>query len=353
MLLTRYHEDGASSRLRMLQYRALLESSGFKVLVSPFFYKNYVADRYANTNNRLAVLMSFARRICALVRAWMVDIVWVEQEVFPLLPGRFETLIHLGRAKVVVDTDDAMLEHYRGKRGPLGGDLTTKLRPLYAGASAVTAGNSFLAVAVSEYHHREIVIVPTVVDPQNYIVSPPPGGKRFRIGWIGTPSTARYLRAIRLALSDFSSRHPMTLVTIGIPNERFDGVEVEAHSWSQSTERVILQNIHVGIMPLIDGPSERGKCGYKLIQYMACGRPVVGSPVGVNSDIVSPDVGRLAGDHVEWVRALEEIYSNEHLRNEMGVCARRKVEREFSLDFSGRIIVDLFKRLTQKNDQRI
>src|SRR6266478_9907413 len=85
-------------------------------------------------------------------------------------------------------------------------------------------------------------------------------------------------------------------------------------------------------MPLCDNELSRGKCGLKLIQYMACGLPVVGSPIGENREIVYPSVGFLATTEEEWFETLSRLIEDEELRRRLGQNARVKVERSYSLE---------------------
>ncbi len=140
---------------------------------------------------------------------------------------------------------------------------------------------------------------------------------------------------------------PIRLVTVGAAPLTNFGVPLEQHAWCESNEARLLATVHVGIMPLPDEPWERGKCGYKLIQYMACGKPVVASPVGVNRDIVSGGVGFLAQDENEWVAALSSLASDNKLRHCYGAAARRKVETEYSLAVTGPRLCALIKEAAQ------
>ena len=55
-------------------------------------------------------------------------------------------------------------------------------------------------------------------------------------------------------------------------------------------------------MPLFDTPWERGKCAYKLIQYMACGLPTVASDIGANRDVmVDGTTGYLVRTAEQWI----------------------------------------------------
>ena len=106
---------------------------------------------------------------------------------------------------------------------------------------------------------------------------------------------------------------------------------MQEHDWKLETEAELIRGFDVGIMPLHDSPWEQGKCGYKLIQYMASGKPVIASPVGVNVEIVSPDVGLLAEDEDAWVQHLSTLAEQPERRTAMGLAGRVQVEREYSL----------------------
>jgi len=115
--------------------------------------------------------------------------------------------------------------------------------------------------------------------------------------------------------------------------------------WSEDSEVANIQSLDIGIMPLTDGPFEQGKCGYKLVQYMACGLPVVASPVGVNSRIVEHGkTGFLASSSAEWLNSLVMLSQNADLRNDFGMAGRKKVEREYCLQVSA---PRLYKILTE------
>ncbi|HEY3475590.1 MAG TPA: glycosyltransferase, partial [Anaerolineales bacterium] len=155
----------------------------------------------------------------------------------------------------------------------------------------------------------------------------------FRIGWIGSPVTARYLDGIREVLVTLSQESRVKLILIGAGSvQPFANVPVEADPWSEDIELRMSQKFDVGIMPLVDGPVERGKCGYKLIQYMASALPVVASPVGVNHEIVEPEVnGYLAHSSADWLAALRTLRDEIEKRKMMGQAGRRKAEQMYNL----------------------
>jgi hypothetical protein len=112
----------------------------------------------------------------------------------------------------------------------------------------------------------------------------------------------------------------------------------------EETEVSAIQSMDIGVMPLTDTPWARGKCGYKLIQYMACGLPVIASPVGVNKDIVEHGVnGFLAETDKEWCSAIETLLSDSELRRRMGAAGRKKVEESYSLQVWGPRVAQMLR----------
>ncbi len=339
LLLSRYDARGASSRLRTLQYVPALEAHGFAVTHLPLFGSVYLDTIYrsggwlagrARSSGRVAAAMT--RRLSALLGARRYDVVWVEKELFPYLPGLFERLLARVGVPYVVDYDDAIFHRYDRARSRLvRGLLGAKLDPLLRGAFAVTVGNSYLADYAQRHGARRVESVPTVVDIDRYRHVPEPVGEAFRIGWIGSPSTAPYLSILHAPLRALAAERPIRLVTVGAPPLDVPGVPVEQHAWTLDSEARLIEGFHAGVMPLLDSPWEQGKCGYKLIQYMACGRPVIASPVGVNGTIVGGNAGFMAADGAEWLDAFRALAESAERRAAMGAAGRARIEQGYTL----------------------
>lgn len=346
LILSRHAPLAASSRLRTHQYIPYLRAAGAEVSVEPFFDAAYLQQLYSeNTRRYIEVGKAYLRRLTALFGARRYSVVWIEKELFPFLPASFEAFFKLMRAPCVVDYDDATFHTYdHHRRRMVRTLLSNKLDPLLRGAHTVAVGNSYLEAYVSGRGTRTVVRIPTTVDIQRYSVRPAPSDKELRIGWIGTPKTAKYLELLFAPLRRLARRRRLRLVTIGAPPLGDIGVPVELHSWSAETEAQLLSSLHLGVMPLPDEPWERGKCGYKLIQYMACGRPVVASPVGVNIDIVTPEVGFLASTDEEWVSSIDALASDPSLRDLMGMFGRRRVEQEYTVQMIAPRIIELLRQ---------
>lgn len=333
LILSRHSTLAASSRLRTHQYIPFLESRGAHVTVAPFFDRPYLQNLYASgKRNVLDVARAYARRITALARVRRASVVWIEKELFPFAPGFVEALLPRLGVPYVVDYDDAIFHTYDNSSNRLvQRALSHKLDLLLSRARNVTVGSTYLESCVRARGARSVARVPTVVDLSRYAAGPEPAADEIRVGWIGTPSTMKYLELLREPLQDIARTFRVRLVTVGAAPLPDFGVPLEQHPWSADTEAALLGTIHVGVMPLPDAPWERGKCGYKLLQYMAVGRPVVASPVGGNTDIVTPDVGMLAGNSTEWSRALTSLMGNSGMRHDLGRQARERVETFYSL----------------------
>lgn len=331
LILSRYTALGASSRLRALQFIPFLQAAGARVDCSPLFGDDYISQLYAGKRSLVTVATSYARRIVKLAQLRRYDVIWIEKELFPYLPKIFDRALYRSGVPVIIDFDDAIFHNYDNNRRPAVRRIfKDRLDRLLAHAAVVTVGNSYLEDYVIRHGARQVRRLPTVVDTGRYGPAPPSGNAEVRIVWIGSPGTSKYLALVEEALVRAAALIPLRLVTVGAaPLDHF-GVAVEQHPWTEASEAQLIAGAHIGIMPLPDEPWERGKCGYKLIQYMATGLPVIASPVGVNTDIVTPDVGILATTTEEWVAALVALGTDEARRVRLGHNGIERVETEFS-----------------------
>jgi glycosyltransferase involved in cell wall biosynthesis len=350
--LTRYGPLGASSRVRMLQYQQALAAAGLALSVDALLDDAYLRAKYQDGRAGVArVAGAYAGR------AWRwrglaqtADVLWIEKELWPWMPA-FAELALVKSRPFVLDLDDAVFHNYDlhssafVRRG-----WGRKIDRLMAAASLVTAGNSYLAERAERAGARRVDVVPTVIDLERY---PAPARQEQRapgdplvVVWVGSPATAHYLQALAPVLTRIAARRPLELRVIG-GHVHMPGVAVTEVAWSQAAEASSIAAGDVGIMPLPDSPWERGKCGYKLIQYMACGLPVVGAAVGANRDIVIPGTtGLLVASDTQWEEALCTIADDPSLAAEMGAAGRRRAEAKYSLQAVAPYLIQRFMELS-------
>ena len=334
LALTRYGDLGPSSRVRMLQYIPQLRARDVGVEVHPFLDNTYVRRLYDGAPpDRSGVLRAFARRIACMRRLRDCATVWVEKEMLPWLPAGLERVLRAGNARLVVDFDDAVhLNYERHPRALVRWLLSDKIARVMRSADCVVAGNRYLAGHAQAQGARAVSFIPSVVDAERYEPAPARERDTLCLGWMGSPVTEPYLHLVADCLSRLARAHAFTLLTVGAVRFAPAGVPLERRRWSLDTEVRDIQDMDIGIMPLFDGPWEQGKCGYKLIQYMACGKAVVASAVGANRDIIRHGVdGLLAATPEEWSAHLDLLIRDGALRRRLGAAARRKVQQEYSV----------------------
>lgn len=331
---------GASSRVRSYQYLPYLRSQGVDVAVSPLLDDTYLSCLYTGEERRwLNIVQTYLRRVTALLRSRQFDLIWLEKEVFPWLPSVLERYMGLLGIPYMVDYDDAIFHRYDAHPNPLVRlFLGRKIDVVMRRATTVITGNDYLAERARLAGAKRVELLPTVIDLERYkqvqsseIMQRQKDGV-FTIGWVGTPVTAKYLNMIGPALAEVSAKKRVRLVAVGLDTLSFGGVTVETRPWSEDSEAEQIRSFDVGIMPLPDHLWERGKCGYKLIQYMACGLPVIASPVGVNRQIVEQGkTGFLASTQSDWCNALTSLIDNRELALQLGRSGREKVAKDYCL----------------------
>jgi glycosyltransferase involved in cell wall biosynthesis len=348
LLLSKYSRKGSSTRLRLLQFLPFLETEGLRVTVSSLFDDKYLDQLYQHGKRApLRMMMLYFRRLIVLLSAFRYDLIWIEKEIFPYMPALAERMLHFMGKRYVVDYDDAIFHNYDLSGNPLLRRLLgRKIDVVMRCASCVVVGNEYLASRAKAAGAVRVELIPTVVDATRYSPIGSSVASRPVIGWIGSPSTQNYVVNIAQALISQCQKHNVRLLLVGasadIANE-FPGVDVEVVPWSESSEADLIARMDIGIMPLPDGPWEKGKCGYKLIQYMACGIPVIASPVGVNVDIVGTNrCGMLAARAAEWDAALDKLLESPAQRLELGRAGRKAVENWYSLAVQAPILAGIF-----------
>lgn len=332
-------EEGAGCRFRIAQYLPYLRDAGFDVTISPFYTRDYFKlvyqpGRYAT---KAAKFLGLAmKRYAELAVVGNYDLIFLYREAIPLGPPLLEWLLAKTGVPIVYDFDDAIFLPSVSEANRVISFLKQpgRVASILRNSTRVVVGNEFLAEYARRYNSA-VTVIPTAVDTNRFAPRPDPGvrGDKPVVGWIGSPTTFPYLEALAGVLKEVAATHPFTLKVSGAGRRvNFPGVDVQEVAWSMADEVSLFNTCDIGVYPLTDDDWSRGKCGFKAIQCMACGVPVVAAAVGVNREIIVDGVNSfLASSHAEWVEKLRRLISDEALRARMAVAGRHTIEQRYSL----------------------
>jgi glycosyltransferase involved in cell wall biosynthesis len=274
---------------------------------------------------------TLAQRVPQVAAGWGADVTWFQREMVSTLV----TFEGFTRRPRLLDIDDAVHLFRDGRTA----------RRLARLADLVVVGNEWLAEVWRRWAPA-IEILPTAVATD---FAPAPLPERPVIGWIGTASNLRYLTKLAPALAEALRRFPhATLAVCCDQAPDLQGLPVTHVAWAPEIERAFLDSLTIGLMPLDDTLWERGKCSYKMLQYMAAARPSVVSPVGMNATILAQgDVGLAATSFEEWVAALSRLLAEPATAEQMGRAGRALALSRYSIAALAPRLAGLLHRLAK------
>lgn len=276
-----------------------------------------------------------------LTKSLHSDLIWLNRE---LLIGQY-TLERLFRQPIILDIDDA---NWHAKPNGL-----KTMRRIGRETIAVMAGNKYIADWFTQWNNN-IHIIPTAIDtnrfsPEN-IDHIAHQNKPFTIGWTGSGGNIEFLYSIEKALSAFLEKYNGKILIVGDREPKFQVIKskyVDFRPWSPRTEASFLREMDVGLMPLPDNEWMRGKCSFKMLQYMSTAIPVVVSPIGMNIEVLNHGlIGYAAESHDDWFDALTMLYQNQQLASEMGETGRRIIIENYSRRVVSEKIANIFLSIT-------
>jgi len=331
LFLTLGPEIIASSRTRVYQYLPHLRRAGWNCRVLPHSSGIQLKLRQP-TNKLLAWLVRQIWRLDALHRAWQswrferlaswADVLFIQKVLLP--PDAQKRLRRLGKP-VVFDFDDALYADLRNY------DAIRFDHQLRQCDLAVLENEH-----TQEYAERigcRTLRITGPIDADRYTpAARRPPDNHVTLGWIGSETTLPHLTHIAGALAHVGAQHPgVRLQVVGAGRVPDLGLPIVFVPWSLADEVEHLRSFDIGLMPLPDDEWTRGKGGYKLLQYMACGLPCVASPVGINTTLVTEgENGFLVRTDGEWIEKLTQLIDEPELRQTMGQVGRLRVEANYS-----------------------
>ena len=271
-----------------------------------------------------------------------------------LVLSRLLTVVDVERVRarvrrLLLDFDDALPFRDTQHGATPSGTRGDRFRAIVAAADAVSCGNPYLA-GLAAAAGRRATVLPTVVDVPDGPPAPEPPVPPHVLGWIGSRATLPYVEAATVELAAVVAMgNPFRLRIIADATPTMPpGIPVEAIRWSLEGEAAAIDGMHVGVAPLPDDPWTRGKCGLKVLQMLARGRPVVVSAVGVQPEQVKDGLtGYVAPTREAFVEGVRRLLKDDALRRRLGAAGRDDVRARWSVAaWSSRVVEHVTGALT-------
>jgi glycosyltransferase involved in cell wall biosynthesis len=348
LFIVPYPIEAASTRYRVDQYLLYLHQNGIEPTVSRFINSGQFFNTLYQPGHTYQKTVYFSaallRRLRDLLSLKSFDIIFIQREALPLGPAIFERLASLSRRPIIFDFDDAIyLPHSsEANRWISWIRYPEKVADIVKYSSHVIVGNQTLREYVLQFHQR-VSIIPTSINTDQYVIRPEQKSNTgsLTIGWVGSGTTVQYLHLLDNVFRQLAQRHQFRLCVVG-GEYQLPGLEVICRPWHLRNEIYDLHSFDIGLMPLPDNRWTRGKGGFKAIQYMGVGIPVVASPVGINSEIIKHNEnGLLAASDEEWHECLSQLLEDATLRRRLGLVGRATVEAHYSVQANAPKLLDI------------
>ncbi len=331
------------TRYRVLQYIEPFNRIGLKVdhhsFLDEHFFRLHVTPESGSVSTVEKLIHYFILYIKTFIflvkNIHSYDAVWISREISPVGPPILEKILFFFKKKVILDIDDAIYLRDPASNSFIHRHLRDfskfeKTAPLF---DHIICGNGYLARYFEKFNNN-VTIIPTVVSIARYKKIKKKTNRVLRIGWIGTPTNYAHFEIIKAPVCRLAESAEFEIEIIGL-NERLNWpIENIIHTdWNLKDESAYFGRFDIGIMPLIDNEFTRGKCAFKIIQYMAAGIPVVASPVGANTEVIRDGInGFLAENETQWHDKLKLLIVNKGLRDHLGLKGFRTVRKNYSLE---------------------
>jgi glycosyltransferase involved in cell wall biosynthesis len=248
----------------------------------------------------------------------------------------------------IYDFDDAFYLRYKtGKLKVFNFFIGDKFKLTIRNASVITAGNSNLANYAKKYNTKTHLF-PSVVDTNHYYPANKKNLNTFTLGWIGSRTTEQYLNLLIEPLEKIGKLIKINFIVVGGKAPIIRNINTIELPWHANTEVDLINSFDVGVMPLQNDEWAKGKCAFKLIQYMACGIPVVASKVGANTEVVTSNCGFLVENSEDWICTILELSKNQKLREKMGIESRIRVQKYYSVNNNLPKLVEIIQKIIYK-----
>lgn len=316
--------------------KSFLDKEGYKIIYKPGFIFLKI----------IAIAKGFIKRKLLLFQVKKYDYIFIQREAtpvgFPFFEWFLSKILH---KKIIYDFDDAIWIPHISKENKLALIFKNpgKVKKICSWAYKVSCGNNYLCTYAKQFN-IEVSFNPTCVDTTNrYNIITNHDVDRVTIGWTGSFSTLHFLDIVQPALKKLQEKYDFDITIICNKQPQLDLKNIKYVEWTEDNEVAALATCQIGIMPLTDDEWNKGKCGFKLIQYLALEIAAVTSPIGANKIIVENGItGLFSKTDEDWYTVIEKLILNPELRKKMGSAGREKIINNYSLRSNSNNFLKLF-----------
>ena len=334
VIFSKYDYSGPSSRYRFYNYQSSFISDNIEFKILPLFSKSYTKILFKGSRYRKYVLLLFyyIRRILLFFFYLSNKNFVIQAEILPYFPPILERILFQFKKRVIIDFDDAIFHYYNSVETShiVTTILGHKFDYILNNTTAITTGSSYLTSYCNKYNTNVLEIPTSIIFNKYTSIDKVVSNEKLIVGWLGSPSSSQDLLSIIPALFRFNRLYEFELHIMGLDlnlKDKFAGLPVTFFDWSESGELKFLVSIDVGIMPLIRNQYNQGKCGFKLIQYMAMGKLTISTPLEANVNININEMNLFAESIDEWYLAL--VKSNNMVKSKEYSLSNRNLIKEF------------------------
>lgn len=347
LFITPYPKGEApSQRFRFEQYLSTLENK-YDIKQRSFWNKKSWDSLYQKSNFFIKFfnfLTAFIYRFFLLFKLYKFDYIFIHREATPIGPPFIEfTIAKILQKKIIYDFDDAIWIHNVSDKNKAVKYLKSnwKVKFICKWSYKVVCGNNYLSTYAKQFNDN-VVVIPTTID-FNYHKNIEKNDSLLTIGWTGTHSTLKHLDFLIPTIKRLENDFEFKFLVISDKKPTYSLKSLEFIAWNKTSEIEDLNRINIGVMPLYDSKWEKGKCGFKGLQYMSLGVPTVMSPIGVNTEIINDKKnGFLAKEEDEWYIILSELLVNPELRKNIGQAGKLTIKHRYSVAVNTPKYLNLF-----------
>ena len=339
-VFTKFSENGPSSKYRIMIFEDDLKKN-FELVDYHFWNEKYYSEYASNKKKHLLEIgcLYIINVIKRLYQIYFIapkyDIVFFQKCVIPFKKYYSFKHLHSNGCKIIFDVDDAVFIDDK--------DGTANIAKH---ADAVIVGNEMLGDFYRKYN-KNVILIPTVDYTPSYTYYNKDTFDNKIVLWLGSAATIDNLDLIIKPFNKLVELHPeVKFKYICDSDHGYTNLirNSEFLKWNKDTIISDMSDATIGIMPLKENEYNKGKCGFKLIQYMNLGKPVIASDVGVNRDLVNHG-GYIAKKPDDFINLIEKLLFNEKIYRECEKYTQTVFLERYGYDMALNKLYSLLKKI--------